>query len=44
MVPGEAGGKKWFSAASANQAAASTTLTVKIGGQCFTHAVTKKVP
>jgi hypothetical protein len=34
--------KKWFSAAQANQSAANTTLTVKLGNQCFTHAVTKK--
>jgi Tol biopolymer transport system component len=36
--------KKWFTALAANQPAASTTLTVKIGGQCFTHAATKKLP
>jgi hypothetical protein len=34
--------KRWFSAAEANQPAASTTLTVTIGGQCFGHVVTKK--
>jgi hypothetical protein len=37
-------GKKWFSTAAADQAAASTTLTLKIGSQCFTHTVTKKTP
>jgi hypothetical protein len=34
--------KKWFSAAAANQDAASTRLTVTVGGQCFTHVATKK--
>lgn len=34
---------KWFSAAAADQAAAATTLTINIGGQCFTHPATKKV-
>jgi hypothetical protein len=33
---------KWFSAAAANQAAADTTLTVTIDGQCLSHVVTKK--
>jgi hypothetical protein len=35
--------KHWFSAAAANQPAASTRLIVTIGGQCFAHAATKKV-
>ena len=35
--------KRWFSAAAANQPAAGTTLTVTIGGQCFSHAATMKV-
>src|SRR5262249_40037481 len=35
--------KHWFTAAEANQSAAGTTLTVTVGGQCFTHAATKKV-
>jgi len=34
--------KKWFSAGVANQAAADTTLTVTIGGQCLRHVATKK--
>jgi hypothetical protein len=34
--------KHWFSAAAANDTAANTHLTVTIGGQCFTHEVTKK--
>ena len=34
--------RRWFSADDANQPAASTTLTVTIGGQCFAHVVTKK--
>jgi len=37
-----AAAKKWFSSAAANQAAGSTNFTVTIGGQCFTHAVTRK--
>jgi len=35
--------KHWFTAAAANQPATDTTLTVTIGGQCFTHAATKKI-
>ncbi len=35
--------KKWFTAAAANQSAASTRLTITIGPQCFTHAVTQKI-
>ena len=34
--------KGWLAAADANQPAAGTTLTVTIGGQCFSHVVTKK--
>ena len=34
--------KKWFTAAQANQPAASTTVTVTFGAHCFSHAVTKK--
>jgi hypothetical protein len=34
--------KRWFTAAAANETAANTTLTVTIGGQCFSHVVTKK--
>jgi hypothetical protein len=34
---------KWFTAAAANQSAAGTRLTLTVGGQCFTHVVTKKV-
>jgi hypothetical protein len=34
--------QRWFSAAAANDAAANTRITVTIGGQCFTHAATKK--
>jgi hypothetical protein len=34
--------KRWFTAAAANQSAASTRLTVTIGGQCFSHVATKK--
>jgi hypothetical protein len=45
-VPGElqltVKAKKWFSAAAADQDAASTRLTVTVGGQCFTHVATKK--
>ena len=35
--------KRWFTAAAANQPAASTELTVQIGNLCFTHAGTRKV-
>ena len=35
--------KRWFTAAAANQPAASTTLTVKVGTSCFSHVVTKKI-
>jgi hypothetical protein len=35
--------KNWFSTADANQSTASTTMTVRIGPQCVTHVVTKKV-
>jgi hypothetical protein len=35
--------KQWFTAADANQPMASMTVTVKVGGSCFTHAATKKV-
>ena len=35
--------KRWFTAAAANQPAASTQLTVQIGNLCFTHAGTRKV-
>jgi Tol biopolymer transport system component len=34
--------KRWFTAADANQPAASTVLTVTIGNRCFTHVVTRK--
>jgi Tol biopolymer transport system component len=34
--------KRWFTAAAANQPAGATTLTVTIGGQCFSHAATRK--
>jgi len=34
--------KHWFTAGAANDTAANTRLTVTIGGQCFTHAATKK--
>ncbi len=34
--------KRWFTAAAANQPAASTQLTVTIGTQCFRVAATKK--
>jgi hypothetical protein len=34
--------KRWFTAAQANQPAASTTLTVSIGTECFSRVVTKK--
>ena len=32
----------WLSAAAANQAAGDTRLTVTIGGECFSHVVTKR--
>jgi hypothetical protein len=35
--------KRWFTAAKANETAATTRVIVTIGGQCFAHAVTKKV-
>ena len=35
--------KKWFTASAANEPATETTLTVTVGGQCFTHAATKKI-
>ena len=35
--------KRWFTAAAANQPAASTELTVQIANLCFTHAGTRKV-
>jgi len=34
--------KRWFTAGAANDPAASTRLTITVGGQCFTHVVTKK--
>ena len=34
--------KKWFTAAAADEPAASTRFTVTIGGQCLTQQVTKK--
>jgi YVTN family beta-propeller protein len=34
--------KAWFTAAEANQSAANTLLTVRIGDLCFTHAATRK--
>jgi Tol biopolymer transport system component len=34
--------KRWFTAGAAEQPAMNTDLTVTIGGQCFTHVVTKK--
>lgn len=34
--------KHWFTAAAANETAANTRFTVTVGGQCFTHEVTKK--
>src|SRR5262249_30290601 len=34
--------KHWFTAAAANQLAADTNLTVRIGNLCFTHVATKK--
>jgi len=33
---------RWFSTADANQPAASTVLTLKVGAKCFTHVVTSK--
>ena len=33
----------WFTAADANEPAATTSLTVTIGPRCFTHEVTKKL-
>jgi hypothetical protein len=35
--------RHWFSAAAADEPAASTHLTVNVGTQCFTHPVTMKV-
>jgi hypothetical protein len=35
--------KRWFTAAKANEPAATTRVIVTIGGQCFAHSVTKKV-
>jgi hypothetical protein len=32
----------WFAAAAANQPASATTFAIRIGGQCFAHAVTTK--
>jgi len=32
-----------FAAAAANQTAANTQLTVRIGDLCFTYAATKKI-
>jgi len=34
---------RWFNATAANQSAALTRLTLTIGGQCFTHTVTRKI-
>ena len=34
--------KRWFSAAAANQPAASTDMTLRIGTQCFRVPVTTK--
>jgi hypothetical protein len=33
---------RWFTAADANQPAASTMLTLKVGTKCFTHVVRSK--
>ena len=34
--------RRWFTANAANESAAATTLTIRIGPRCFSHAVTKK--
>ena len=36
--------KRWFSAAAANEPAATTRLIITLGNQCFAHGVTKKIP
>jgi hypothetical protein len=35
--------RQWFTAAAANQPAADTRVTIRVGTQCFTHAVTRKI-
>jgi hypothetical protein len=35
--------KRWFSAAKANEPAATTRVIITIGNQCFAHVVTRKV-
>ncbi|MND05468.1 hypothetical protein D3C83_262760 [compost metagenome] len=35
--------KQWFGAADANQSAANTTLTVRIGAQCMALPLTAKI-
>jgi hypothetical protein len=35
--------KRWFTAAAADEPAASTVLQVNVGAACFTRAATKKV-
>jgi hypothetical protein len=35
--------RHWFTTAAANQPAANTSLTVKIGTRCYTHAATRKI-
>ncbi len=35
--------RHWFTAAAANQPAADTRVTIRVGTQCFTHVVTRKI-
>ena len=36
--------KRWFTAAAAEDVKEDTHVTITVGTQCFTHAVTTKIP